>query len=423
MTTSIDQNNKELTYIKILIIVAVIVYEAFIITFLCKELFSTSLRATWAIFTLLGLLFLPLLIFLLSKSKFLGVTKSLIFKAGSFQVEIQRLEQKIEEKSQELYEQLEGKLSTAEQTLYPLVGGPNAFTMERLKQKRIIIGSKNFAANIVIAEFVAQYLESNGIQCDRRFRYGGTATNYAALSNGWIDLFVDYTGTGCLLFNINFHKFHNKNSEQILNDLLKELNKLSKERFQFEWMQPLGTKTDYCVVMKQAFADENSIVKISDINEYGLGKLRFCANYEFMNRLDGFLGLKKRYNLKFLTENVVSYSETYNYLVTDKADVTVGHTTDPDIKALKLKTLEDDLQYFPDYFETPLVRTEALKTIPGLKDHINEIKNLKLTNDDISTMIHDYNSNAESLTVSVKNMLERKKKEKEKALLSENQTT
>lgn len=406
MTRSNEQNNKASYFVIILIIIAVVVYEALVITLLYKELNATSLRATEVTLILLGLLFLPMLFFLLSKS--LGGMRLFNIKVGSFQVQIEGLEKKvertnikIEEKAMELAEQLEGKLSTAEQTLYPLIGGPNAFTIERLKQKRVIIGSKDFAANIVVAELIAQYLELNGIQCERRIPNGGTVTNYAALANGWIDLFVDYTGTGCMLFNLDFH---NKS----ITDILNKLNELSKERFNFEWMQPLGTKTNYCLIMEQAFADKNNIDKISDINEYGLGNLRFCANYEFMNRLDGFPGLKDRYKLRFQTEDVVSYSDRYNSLITGKADVSVGFTTDPSIKALNLKILEDDLEFFPDYFETPLVRTEALKHVAGLESLINDIKNLKLADNDITTMIHDYNSNVDSLGNSVKKMLKSK---------------
>jgi glycine betaine/choline ABC-type transport system substrate-binding protein len=317
-------------------------------------------------------------------------------------VEIERLEQKVEKKAKELVEQLEGKLSTAEQTLYPLVGGRNAFSEKRLEQNSLIIGSKDFAANIVVAELVAQYLELNGIKCERRIPNGGTVTNYAALSNGWIDLFVDYTGTGCMLFNIDFH-------EKTEDEILTTLNILSQERYGFEWLEPFGTKTNYCLVMKQSFADENHIESISDINNYGLGRLRFCANYEFMNRLDGFPGLKETYKLRFLSEKIVSYADRYNYIDNDEADISVGHTTDPSLRALNLKELVDDKQFFPDYLETPLVRSEALYMIGGLRDLLNGIKELRLKDDDITTLIHDYNTNVDSLSNSVRKMIQDKK--------------
>ena len=64
-------------------------------------------------------------------------------------------------------------------------------------------------------------------------------TNYACLMNGWIDLFIDYTGTGCLFFNVPYKEPQYQDAgklQQILNnslddseDRLKLLHKLSNE--------------------------------------------------------------------------------------------------------------------------------------------------------------------------------------------------
>jgi glycine betaine/choline ABC-type transport system substrate-binding protein len=226
-------------------------------------------------------------------------------------------------------------------------------------------------------------------------------TNYAALINGWIDMFVDYTGTGCMLFNIDFH-------DQPHEKILKTLNEICIKRHKFEWMQPLGTKTNYCVVMTQSLADEQKIEKVSDINKLGLSELRFCADYEFMNRSDGYTGLKSKYKLRFAKEEIVSYDDRYNYLATGKAEVSIGHSTDPAIRARKLKILKDDKNYFPDYLETPLVRTEALESIEGLREILEALKDLELTNDDLTTRMHDYENNPGSLSGSVKGLLDEK---------------
>lgn len=403
MQTQEERSKKNAQLVTKILIASACVYEILIVILLSKELSLSLMRATDTVLILLGLLFLPFLFLLIGRT--LGGASFINVKAGNLEVQVKGLEEKvdqanenIEKKTKELAEQLEGKLSTAEQTLYPLVGGPNEFTSSRYEHKRIIVGSKDFSANIVVAELMAQYLELNGIQCERRIPNGGTITNYAALINGWIDLFVDYTGTGCMLLNLDFHELSK-------DEILTTLDQMSKERFGFEWMTPLGTKTNYCLVMEKSFADENNINSISDINKHGLGKLRFCANYEFMNRLDGFPGLKDNYKLRFTKENIVSYSDRYNYLVTGEADVSVGHTTDPAIRALKLKVLDDDLHFFPDYYETPLVRTEAMAKIPELRDLLNKIKQLEISNDDITTLIHDYETNADSLSSSVKKIL------------------
>src|SRR5204863_3492199 len=60
----------------------------------------------------------------------------------------------------------------------------------------VVVGSKNFAEQLVLGEIVAQALERNaGLRVDRRLNLGGTLICDRALSAGDIDVYVEYTGT------------------------------------------------------------------------------------------------------------------------------------------------------------------------------------------------------------------------------------
>ncbi|MEC4680336.1 MAG: glycine betaine ABC transporter substrate-binding protein, partial [Nitrospirota bacterium] len=61
----------------------------------------------------------------------------------------------------------------------------------------IIVGSKNFLENRLLAEMFAQLIEAQTtLQVERRLGLAGTQICFEALKTGGIDLYPEYTGTG-----------------------------------------------------------------------------------------------------------------------------------------------------------------------------------------------------------------------------------
>src|ERR1700733_7298716 len=60
----------------------------------------------------------------------------------------------------------------------------------------IVVGSKNFTEQIVLAELFAQQIESHSaLRVERKLNLGGTFICQDALVSGKIDLYPEYTGT------------------------------------------------------------------------------------------------------------------------------------------------------------------------------------------------------------------------------------
>jgi osmoprotectant transport system permease protein len=59
----------------------------------------------------------------------------------------------------------------------------------------VVIGSKMFPENYILAEIAAQLLEDRGFEVQRRLGMGGTKICYEALQTGAIDFYPEYTGT------------------------------------------------------------------------------------------------------------------------------------------------------------------------------------------------------------------------------------
>src|SRR5258707_15272901 len=61
---------------------------------------------------------------------------------------------------------------------------------------KIVIGSKFFTEQVILAELLAQHIEARtGITVERKTNLGGTLLVQKAMQSGDLDLYVEYTGT------------------------------------------------------------------------------------------------------------------------------------------------------------------------------------------------------------------------------------
>lgn len=93
---------------------------------------------------------------------------------------------------------------------------------------------------------------------------------------------------------------------------------------------------------------------------------------EFMGRKDGYLGLKKMYDLNIRTV-VISDAVMYKAAYEKKLDVIDGYSTDGRLKAFNLVILKDDKGIFPPYYAAPVIREDVLQKYPELKDVFTQL--------------------------------------------------
>ncbi len=106
---------------------------------------------------------------------------------------------------------------------------------------------------------------------------------------------------------------------------------------------------------------------------------------EFMERSDGYPGLKQHYSISMDTVELDS-GLMYQALRKGKVDVISGYTTDGRIKAFQLQVLEDDKHYFPPYHAVPVIRGETLRKFPFLDDVFSKLEG-KIS-DDVMTELN-----------------------------------
>jgi len=228
-------------------------------------------------------------------------------------------------------------------------------------QSKITIGSKFFTEQIILAELLAQHVETKtGIPVIRKTNLGGSLLVHKALLAGELDLYVEYTGTALTAVL-------NEPPQGDSSAVYHRVKQLYSERFHLEVTEPLGFENTFAMVIRGDDAKKFHLQKLSDIA--GIApKWRAGVGYEFLERPDGFRGWSDRYNLHFAeSPKVMDLGLIYRALVDHQVDIVAGNSTDGLIDSLGLVALEDDRHYFPPYDAVPIVRQSTLAQFPQLR--------------------------------------------------------
>jgi len=237
-------------------------------------------------------------------------------------------------------------------------------------QTKITIGSKFFTEQVVLAELLAQHIETKtGIPVIRKTNLGGTLLVHKALLAGELDLYVEYTGTALTAVLNESPNSYGQGVAQndYSNAVYSRVKQLYSDRFHLEVTEPLGFENTFAMVIRGEDAKNLHLQKISDIVSLA-PKWRAGVGYEFLERPDGFRALSDLYNLHFAeSPKVMDLGLIYRALVDHQVDIVAGNSTDGLVDALGLVALADDRHYFPPYDAVPIVRQSTLARFPQLR--------------------------------------------------------
>jgi osmoprotectant transport system permease protein len=216
-----------------------------------------------------------------------------------------------------------------------------------------VVGSKDFTESIILGELLCLEASRQGLRLDHRRAMGGSAILWQALRVGSIDVYPEYTGT---LTQELLTQLPHPVSTGALTAALGELG--------LAMSAPLGFEDRYALGVPEALAQRLGLRTISDLSLHPT--LRFALSNEFMNRTDGWLGLRAAYGLSPATVRGLDHSLAYNALGQGVADVTDVYTTDPEVDARHIRVLDDDRKFFPSYQAVWLYRLDSARRWPAL---------------------------------------------------------
>ena len=232
---------------------------------------------------------------------------------------------------------------------------------------RIVIGSKFFTEQVVLAELLAQHIETRtGLRVERRSNLGSTLICHKALLAGDLDLYVEYTGTA--LTAILGEKLGGDSAS-----IYQRVKQAYAQRYSLELTEPLGFENTFVIVIRGEDARRGHLHTISDIIPFA-PHWHAAVGYEFLERPDGFRGWAERYGVHFAEPpRVMDLGLIYRALAEKQVDIVAGNSTDGLIAALGLVPLEDDRHYFPPYDAVPVVRHDTLEKFPQLRTALGDL--------------------------------------------------
>jgi osmoprotectant transport system substrate-binding protein len=267
-------------------------------------------------------------------------------------------------------------------------------------QKQVVICSKDFTEQLILAEILAQHIEAKtDIKVERKLNLGGSLC-HQSLATGKIDLYVEYTGTA----------FTNILKQKPISDPKKVLNYLKQEypkQFKAEWTQPLGFNNGFAIIVRGDDAKKLNLHTLSQLSQ-AAPKLRAGFGPEFKDREDGFPGLAKTYGIKFAEEpKELLLGLLYQALQQKQVDVIAGNTTDGLIQSLGLVVLKDDKNYFPPYEAVPVVRSQILEKYPELRPVLAELGG-KISEKDMRKLNYEVDGKQEDAAQVARQFLQQK---------------
>lgn len=215
----------------------------------------------------------------------------------------------------------------------------------------IRVGSKSFTESYILAEIAAQVIEQVGeARAERRVGLGGTGVTQRALENDSIDLYPEYTGT---LTHV------------ILKDPSLQTIEAIRARLEARGLTmsgSLGFANTYALAMRTDRAGGLGVRTISDLAAHP--ELRAAFSSGFLEREDGWPGLRALYGLRLARTDVMEHALTYRAIASGEVDLMDVFSTDGQLERLHLRLLEDDRRFFPDYSAVLLARRDMTQRFP-----------------------------------------------------------
>jgi len=245
----------------------------------------------------------------------------------------------------------------------------------------VVVGGKAFTEQQIMTAMTVQLLKAKGFAPERKAGMGSAAVR-AALENGQVDVYWEYTGTALTVFNKIPDRF---DTGEAAYRKIKEVDAAKG----ITWLNMSAVNNTYAFAMNADEAQKLGIATMSDLAKAvkGGAKLTFASNAEFYARPDGLPGWQQAYGFEFDRDNVkrMDTGLVYQALKDRQVNTGVVFATDGRIPAFKFVVLKDDKGYAPAYNMAPVVRKEILDKNPKIADALNALS-AKLNNDNMAKL-------------------------------------
>jgi osmoprotectant transport system permease protein len=214
------------------------------------------------------------------------------------------------------------------------------------------IGSKVFTESVILGELARATAQQAGVDAVHQRELGGTSVLWKALQQGDIDVYSEYTGT------ITHELLKNVAPDADIATLRARLQPLG-----IGITDSLGFNNTYAIGM---LADKAAQLWMrGQIGQPDDAQLRLGFSNEFIDRADGWPGIRQRYGLPQTQVRGLDHALSYRAVASGAVDAIDLYSTDAEIPYYHLRTLVDDRHYFPRYEAVYLYRLALTQSAPA----------------------------------------------------------
>jgi glycine betaine/choline ABC-type transport system substrate-binding protein len=242
----------------------------------------------------------------------------------------------------------------------------------------IVIGSQNTTEQALVAEIVAQHLESRlGLHVTRRPGVGGTLLAYQGMQNGEIGIYPEYSGT---IVTEILKEQPATDADQVFERAKGEMARIA----QVQLVGPLGVDNSFVGVIRSADPAAATVSNLSDAARAESG-WKLAYSYEFQQKSDTVPALTQYHLPMSAPVRALDPAALFKSLGDGQSSLILVRTTDGQLRSKDWKVLADDRKLFTTQQLCLIVRQSLLTAEPRLAGALAELSG-KFTNEKMRAM-------------------------------------
>ncbi|WP_435885756.1 glycine betaine ABC transporter substrate-binding protein [Streptomyces lydicus] len=237
---------------------------------------------------------------------------------------------------------------------------------------QLTVTSKEFTEQIILGQIMGLVFKAAGAEVLDRTNIQGSIGAREAIKSGAADGMYEYTGTAWITYLGHTKRVVDPHEQW-------EAVREEDRRNGITWLSAAPLNNTYALVANQANARKYRLRTLSDVarlTKKDPGAATICGGSEFSVREDGLPGVAKTYGFALRSGNFKKMDDGVVYTqVAEGAACALGvaATTDGRIPELKLKVLEDDRHFFPNYNAAPEMNSATMRKYPAIADLLTPI--------------------------------------------------
>lgn len=264
--------------------------------------------------------------------------------------------------------------------------GSGAYQAVNNQTETITIAGKLGAEPEILINLYKELIEDGDqhVKVTLKPNFGKTTFLYSALKNGKIDVYPEFTGTVLETLAkkpIVTANLTEKQTYQQARSVLEKQDNLTL-------LKPMAYNNTYALAVRANFMKTNHLKTISDLSTVQ-AQLKGGMTMEFIDRDDGYKGIKKRYRLNFPVRSMEP-ALRYQAIEQGKVNIVDAYSTDSELRQYHLHILKDDKHNFPIYQGAPIMRSDFAKRHPRVVASLNKLAG-KITEKEMQEMNYEVN--------------------------------